>query len=272
MRSTLFNLFFLVCTFFYAFIAVLLSLLPGRRLMMGSLRRYTRVMRWAMRHIAGINITISGHEHIPAEGPVIIAAKHQSYGDGLAIFSEFDDLSFVTGDHLERFLFLRRILAKMNAVVIDSCGGVDARAKMAETSEIVRTQGRRLLIYPEGHLSQVGTHHRYRKGIWHLYADFGCPVIPVATNLGQRWNQNDWTKHPGPAKVEFLEPIMPGLNKDEFMTLLQNRIENRSLALLDLQNLGALDPADIGTLSENKAARRARLKRTAQTKPNGVNP
>ena len=264
MRSFFFNMFFLLTTILYAFVAVILSLLPGRKIMMGSLRRYTRVMVWGMRNIAGITVSVTGRENVPTDGPVIFAAKHQSYGDGIVLFSQFNDMSFVTGDHLEKFLFLKRILAKMNAVVIDSCGGMDQRRKMAETSKIVREQGRRLLIYPEGHLSQIGTHHRYRKGVYHLYRDFECPVVPVATNLGQRWNQNDLKKFPGPATLEFLEPIKPGMNKDEFMALLQDRIESRSIQLLDLEDLGALNPDDIGQLSENESARNARLSREAE--------
>lgn len=261
MRTMVFNLYFVVITFIYALVAVIFSLIPGRNMMMASLRRYSRVMIWGMRHIAGIKVEVTGYENVPTDGPVIIAAKHQSYGDGIVMFSQFFDLSFVTGDHLEKFLFLKRILTKMNAVVIDSCGGVDQRKKMAETSRVVREQGRRILIYPEGHLSRIGTYHRYRKGVYHIYKDFNCPVVPVATNLGQRWNQNDWKKHPGPATLEFLPPIMPGLDKDEFMETLQAQIEQRSIALLDLKNLGALDPADIGQLSENDAARKARLAR-----------
>jgi 1-acyl-sn-glycerol-3-phosphate acyltransferase len=263
MRSLIFNVFFVAATFFYALICVVLSLLPGRALMMASLRRYTRVMVWGMRRIAGINVHVSGHENVPEDGPVIIAAKHQSYGDGLVMFSQFFDLSFVTGDHLEKFLFLKRILAKMNAVVIDSCGGVDARARMAKTSQIVREQGRRILIYPEGHLSKIGTQHRYRKGVYHLYADFNCPVVPVATNLGQRWNQNDFKKYPGPAALEFLPPIMPGLSKEAFMTRLERDIETRSLELLDMENLGALNPDDIGKTEENESAQSKRLAREA---------
>ena len=267
MRSLIFNGFFVLTTFLYAIVCVIFSMLPGRKLMMASLRRYTRLMVWGMRVIAGIKVSVTGHENVPNGGPIIIAAKHQSYGDGLVMFSEFDDLSFVTGDHLEKFLFLKRILAKMNAVVIDNCGGVDARERMAQTSQIVREQGRRILIYPEGHLSKIGTQHRYRKGVYHLYADFDCPVVPVATNLGQRWNQNDFTKHKGPASLEFLEPIMPGLDKDEFMAVLETRIETRSRELLDLENLGALNPADIGKVQENDVAREKRLARERQEAP-----
>lgn len=253
-RSTLFNLFFYSVTALYAVVGVIFSLVPGRALLMASLRRYTKVVRWGLRVIAGITVEVSGHERVPKDGPVIIAAKHQSYGDGIIMFHQFDDLSFVTGDHLEKFWLIKVILAKMNAVVVESCGGAATRARMAETSRIVREQGRRILIYPEGHLSQVGAHHPYKKGVWHLQEDFGCPVVPVATNLGQRWNQTDWAKHPGQAKVEFLEPIPPGLGKDAFMTLLQDRIETRSIELLDFDNPGALNPDDVGQIRLNKVA------------------
>jgi len=264
MRSLLFNIFFYSTTAIYAIICVILSLLPGRLAMMASLRRYTRLMVWGMRVIAGIKVDVRGHENIPKDGAVILAAKHQSYGDGFVIFSQFFDLSFVTGDHLEKFWLIKVILAKMNAVVIDSCGGVDAREKMAKTSQTVREQGRRIVIFPEGHLSEIGTQHRYRKGVWHLYDDFSCPVVPVANTLGQRWNQMDWKKHPGGAVIEFMEPIAPGLGKDEFMALLEQRIEGRSIELLDRENLGALKLENIGVLTENKVARAKRLEREAE--------
>ncbi len=264
MRSLIFNLFSYAVTFVYIVSCLIFSLIPGRKALMGALRRYTKIMTWGMREIAEIDIVISGKENIPAEGPVILAAKHQSYGDGFVIFSQFNDLSFVTGNHLEKYWGLKRILSKMNAVVIDSCGGSDSQAKMEQQAADVRRDGRRLLIFPEGHLSKVGTHHRYRKGVWHLQQDFNCPVVPVANTLGQRWNQSDWTKYTGRAHIEFLDPIPPGLQKDAFMALLQDRIETRSIELLDLEDLGALNPDDIGKLEENHVARAKRLARETE--------
>jgi 1-acyl-sn-glycerol-3-phosphate acyltransferase len=264
MRSFVFNILFYTFTIFFALLCVLLSILPGRKPIMGGLWLYTRSMMLLMRYVAGIKIMVSGHERLPEKGPYIIAPKHQSYGDGFVMFSQFFDLSFVTGDHLEKFMTLKRILRKAGAVVVDSCGGSNTRDRLQKEAALVQKQGRRLLIYPEGHLSQIGTHHRYRKGVYYMYKDFGCPVVPVATNLGQRWNQNDWTKHAGPAQVEFLDPIMPGLGKDEFMQALQSAIETRSLELLDRENLGALKLDDIGQLRENSAAQKQRKERAEQ--------
>ncbi|WP_427453226.1 lysophospholipid acyltransferase family protein [Litorimonas sp. WD9-15] len=261
MRSLIFNIFSYSVTFIYVISCLLFSFIPGRGALMAALRRYTKVMVWGMKHIGGMNIQVLGRENIPQDGPVIIAAKHQSYGDGFVIFSQFKDLSFVTGDHLEKVWGLKRILTKMNAVIIDNCGGSDSQKKMEREAARVKREGRRLLIFPEGHLSQIGTHHKYRKGIWHLQQDFDCPVVPVANTLGQRWNQTDWKKYPGKATVEFLEPIPPGMEKDDFMNLLQDRIESRSIALLELDDLGALNPDDIGQLRENHVAEAKRLAR-----------
>ena len=184
MRALVFNIFFYAVTFIYVLSCLLFSLVPGRGALMAALRRYTKVMVWGMRRIAGINIIITGRENIPASGPVIIAPKHQSYGDGFVIFSEFKDLSFVAGNQLEKFWGFKRILTKMNAVMIDNCGGTDSQKKMEEQSATVRAEGRRLMIFPEGHLSKVGTHHRYRKGVWHLQQNLTAPSCPSQIRSG----------------------------------------------------------------------------------------
>jgi len=90
MRSLLFNIFFYGLTLLYAVVCVIFSLFPGRYLLMGSLRRYTRVMVWGMRVIAGIKVDVRGHENIPKDGAVILAAQASKLWrrlcDFLAIF------------------------------------------------------------------------------------------------------------------------------------------------------------------------------------------
>ena len=57
---------------------------------------------------------------------------------------------------------------------------------------------------------------------------------------------------------------MPGLGKDEFMEKLEKVIETRSIALLDMDDLGHLNPHDIGKVKENEVARDKRLAREAE--------
>lgn len=232
MKNTLFKTAYLGTSVVFALSAAPLLLWPGRKPLMAWMRLYSRTMVYWMDGIAGIQLEVRGRHLVP-EGSGIIAAKHQSWGDGYCMFSQFDDLAFVTGDQLDKIPVVRQILRKMEAVVVKSCGGVEERAKLtSDDLNQARDQGRRILIYPEGQLVEAGYHAPYKKGVFHMYQAYGCPVTPVATNLGLFWPKHAFALQPGRAVVEFLQPIEPGLGKDEFMALLQERIETASLALL----------------------------------------
>jgi len=232
LKKLLFQTVYWATSILAVLLALPLLLLPGRKLLMKWLQFYAHMMVFWMHRICGISVEIRGRENIP-DGPCIIASKHQSWGDGFAIFSQIPDLAIVTGDHLEKIPLVGFILRKMEAVVVDSCGGAQARARLVD-EELSRAKvaNRKMLIYPEGHLAPVGYHFRYRKGVFFMYEGYGCPVVPVATNLGLCWPQSSWTLQPGIAVIQFLKPIQPGLDKEAFMGQLQERIEAASLALL----------------------------------------
>ena len=231
-RSIAFQIAYWVTSIFYVLGAIPLVLVPSRRPLMYWILGYTKTMCFWMHWIAGVRITVRGRQNIP-DGPCIIAAKHQSWGDGFVMFSQFHDLAFVTGDHLEKFPLVGGILRKMGAIVVDNCGGAFARARLVDDElKKAKMLNRRILIFPEGHLSPVGQQYRYKKGVYHMYQTYGCAAVPVATNLGLRWPQQSWRLSAGDAVIEFLEPIAPGLDKNSFMTRLEAAIEERSIALL----------------------------------------
>ena len=231
-RNILFQAAYWLISILFALTAVPLLVLPSRRPLMGWIRQYTKSMVRALHHIAGVRVEIRGRDNIPT-GPAIIAAKHQSWGDGIIMFSEFHDLAFVTGNHLEKLPLLGPILRKMGAIIVDNCGGAYARARLLDKElKRAKEEDRAILIYPEGHLSKVGTRHPYKKGVFHMYTAYDRPCVPVATNLGLFWPEQSWRLKPGTAIVEFLPPIVPGMEKSAFMARLEETIEARSLALL----------------------------------------
>jgi len=135
--------------------------------------------------------------------------------------------------HLERFPLVSGILKKLGAIVIDTCGGGEQKASsLANGMARAKADGRRVLIYPEGHLAPVGYHFRYKAGLWHMAEAMGVPVVPVATNLGVFWQQQESPRRTGTAVIEFLDPIPPGLPKDEFLARLTDAIETRTAALV----------------------------------------
>jgi 1-acyl-sn-glycerol-3-phosphate acyltransferase len=231
MRSFVFEIAYWVLSVFYALLTALFAMLPGRAPMAWALRLYTRRMLWAMHWIAGIKVEVKGKERLP-EGAFIIAAKHHSWGDGFVMFAHVPNLAFVTNDGLEKIPLLRGILRKFGAIVVNNCGGPEARRALADKAAAAYADGRRILIYPEGNLARPGERYRYRTGVYYMYRDFGLPVVPVATNLGLFWRQQDFRKNPGRATVEFLDPIEPGLDRGDFFARLEGVVETRTQELI----------------------------------------
>ena len=231
MRSLAFNAAYWILSILYTLAAAFAALAPGRRAVQWIIRRYVKRMVQAMRGLAGIRVEARGKERLPG-GAFIIAAKHQSWGDGFSVYDQFDDLAFVTGDHLEKFPLLGTVLQKLGAIVVNNCGGHEARKALAQSAALAHQDGRKILIYPEGNLAKVGEKFRYRTGVWHMYRDFEMPVVPLATNLGLFWPQEDFAKKPGTATIEFLDPIPTGLPKAEFMARLEQAIETRTAELI----------------------------------------
>lgn len=231
MRSFSFNVAYWILSIGYASAAAFAALAPGRNATSWIIRRYVKRMVQAMRVFAGIRIQYRGEDRLP-QGAFIIASKHQSWGDGFATYDQFDDLAFVTGDHLEKFPLLGTALRKLGAIVVNSCGGREARDSLKHRGADAHREGRKILIFPEGHLAKVGEKYRYRSGVWHMYRDFDMPVVPLATNLGLFWPEEKYEKHPGVATLEFLDPIPTGLGKAEFLERLETVIEGRTAELV----------------------------------------
>lgn len=110
MRSLAFNVAYWLLSILYASAAAFAALAPGRAATSWIIRRYVKRMVQAMRLLAGIRLQVRGRERLPP-GAFIIASKHQSWGDGFATYDQFDDLAFVTGDHLENFRYSARSCA-----------------------------------------------------------------------------------------------------------------------------------------------------------------
>jgi 1-acyl-sn-glycerol-3-phosphate acyltransferase len=232
MRGTLFQLAYWLLSVLYVLVSLPFLAWPGHSPVRAIIKSYTRAMNWALRLIAGVKKEVRGRQNLP-DGAFVIASKHQSWGDGFLVYPEVSNLAFVTGDHLERFPLVSGILKKLGAIVIDTCGGGEKKASsLANGMQKAKDDGRRVLIYPEGHLAPIGYHFRYKSGVWHLAEAMGVPVVPVATNIGVFWQQQEKPKRTGTAVIEFLEPIPPGLPKDEFIARLTEAVEARTAELV----------------------------------------
>jgi 1-acyl-sn-glycerol-3-phosphate acyltransferase len=103
---------------------------------------------------------------------------------------------------------------------------------MTERARVELGRGRQIIIFPEGTRRPAGAEPRYKYGVAQLYVAEGVPCLPVALNSGLFWPRRSIRRKPGTVLVEILDPIPPGLNRDEFYALLQERIETATARLI----------------------------------------
>ena len=90
----------------------------------------------------------------------------------------------------------------------------------------VETSKRPLLIFPQGTRVPYKDRPPFKKGVGRIYEALKISCVPVALNSGKVWPKEGIIKYPGKITVSFLDPIKPGLNRDEFIRDLEIKIYN----------------------------------------------
>jgi len=231
LRSRVFNVLFLGYTFIFVLAVYPLLLAKTRRPLARAMQIWAKGVIALMRGVAGIRVEVRGREHLPKSGAYILASKHQSEADGIIMLALVGDLAFVAMKEVAKYPLVGPVLKKLEMVLVDTDGGARERTTLAQGGRRATEDGRAILIYPEGTLMKVGERGRYRAGVYHLAAELGVPVIPVATDIGRCWDRRQPIKRPGTGAVAFLPALDAGADKREFMAQLEETIETESARL-----------------------------------------
>jgi len=228
-RSLLFNVAFFTLTLVLMIIG-LPTLLGSRKTIFSLARLWSRASLWLLRTICGLQVEFRGVERIPA-GPSIIAAKHQSALETFALLLHVQDFSFILKRELTLIPIFGWYLRRAEQIAIDRKSGRAALEQAVERSMEILQEGRSVFIFPEGTRRPVGAEPKYKSGVAHIYAANSVPCVPVALNTGIFWPRRSFVKKPGRVVIEYLEALPPGLEKADFIALLQERIETASAGL-----------------------------------------
>ena len=226
LRSSLFLVWFALLTILLAILCLPLLVLPrGGTVRLGWL--WSRATLWGLKAFAGLDMRVTGT--VPA-GPVLVAAKHMSMWDTLALHLLLGDPGIVLKRQLLSIPFYGWYLGKAAAIPIERSAGAHALRAMTLAARAVLDRKRPVLIFPEGTRRRPGAVPVYKPGVAGLYTMLNVPCVPVALDSGVYWR--GFRKFPGTITLAFLEPIAPGLKRAPFMALLEQRIEQATNALI----------------------------------------
>jgi 1-acyl-sn-glycerol-3-phosphate acyltransferase len=164
---------------------------------------------------------VSGAAQIPATGPVIFAANHQSFADEFFIplgarrqVFYFAKAEYFTAPGL-RGRAMAAFFRGMGQVPVER-GDTRSAAAVIEIGVEVLREGKALGIFPEGTRSPDGRVYKFRTGVARLALRSGAPVVPVGL-VGTRDVQPAGTRrwHRAPVAVNFGPPMHFGHLADQ---------------------------------------------------------
>jgi len=231
LRSLLFNIFFYLWTLILMIIVLPALAWPNDRPILAIGLIWGRGNLWALRVICGLKVEWRGMEKIP-DGPLLVAAKHQSAWETFAFFIPFPRPAYVYKRQLAYVPLFGWLIWKARQIPVDRGRKGEALASITVGAKRAAAIGRQVMIFPEGTRRPVDAPPDYKFGVTHLYRALGLPCQPVALNSGMFWSRKSMTRRPGTVLVEFLDPIPPGLPPAEFAAKLEAGIEEATNRLI----------------------------------------
>jgi len=160
-------------------------------------------------------LVIKGKEHIPSNGPMIIAPNHQSYIDGAVLSVGLpmhilkNSYFYATEDHIQGAL--KKAYANHSNIILMERGNLrDSILKLAE----VLKQGKNVIIFPEGSRSHTGRLSDFKKTFAILSRELQVPILPVCIKGAfEALPRSKRFIKPHKIEVEFLKPIIPNVNQ-----------------------------------------------------------
>jgi 1-acyl-sn-glycerol-3-phosphate acyltransferase len=229
-RSLIYNVLFYLNLVVYLIAAIPTFWMPYRCIVEVA-KAWGRTSTWLLRVICGTRIEIIGLEKIPW-GPLLVASKHQSTWETFGIISLFADPTFILKRELLWLPLFGWLAKKGRMIPVDRGARAQALAAIARDAKVHLAMGRQIIIFPEGTRRPAGAEPSYKFGVVHLYAESGVPCLPIALNSGQFWPRRSFLRYPGTIRVEILDPIPPGLDKETFANRRRNTIEEATARLL----------------------------------------
>ncbi len=144
---------------------------------------FLRFIAWVLaRFIYSLQVT--GREHIPEKGGVVLVCNHVSFVDWLIIFAAIKrPCRFVMDHHFAQGFFLKSLFRQAKVIPI-------AQAK--ENPEILAAAFRKIAeelragevvcLFPEGTITRDGQLNPFRTGIEKIIQETPVPVVPMALN------------------------------------------------------------------------------------------
>ena len=144
----------------------------------------------------GFGLRAVGREHVPATGPLLLVANHQSFLDPWLVGQSAPRrIRYLARDNLFKNRLFGGLIRAYGAVPIDRGFGKEG----LQTVLTLLGQGNAVLVFAEGERSRTGELQPLKPGVALLLKKARCPVVPVGiAGAFETWPRSQKWPRPRP--------------------------------------------------------------------------
>ncbi|MET0281062.1 MAG: lysophospholipid acyltransferase family protein [Steroidobacteraceae bacterium] len=207
LRSLVYTLFFLLFTFLWAVLFVLVSPLLSWQRRFAMARTWGNVLLGALRLICGLGYVVEGRENIPRGEACVALVKHSSAWETFAQAALLPPQVWVLKHELLWIPVVGWGIRQLRAIAIDRGARGAAVRQMIEQGRDRLARGMWIVVFPEGTRMQPGQTRPYGVGGAAVAAAAGARILPVAHNAAYFWPRRGLLKRPGIIRVVIGAPV-----------------------------------------------------------------
>lgn len=160
-------------------------------------------------YILGIELTVTGREHLGREASVVLVVNHTSALDVpiVAALGPPNPLCLAKAE-LRWVPPFNMMWWSLGQVFLERGNPEQARRSIARVVEAARRRPRTIVLSPEGTRSRDGRVGRFKLGAFRIAAATGAGIVPaVCRGAGERMPPGRWWATPGRVSVAIMPPL-----------------------------------------------------------------
>ena len=223
-KSLVFNIFLYVGIIIVFVLAIPTLILPAKfTLYCGKFLAYYIIL--ILRLFLNTKVIFHGLENLKKVEKFFVASAHQSMFETFVLQAPLSFPVFILKKELLRIPLFGWYLKKIGSIEIIRKKTTKENLNFFDKiKKTIKKHNRPLLIFPQGTRVKFDDRSPFKKGVSRIYDTLKLPCIPVALNSGKIWPKNSFIKYPGDIHISFLKPIEPGLEKNIFLKILEEKI------------------------------------------------
>ena len=181
--------------------------------------------QYCLRFFLSTKIIIKGKENIIDDQKFFIASSHQSMFETFYLQTIFNSPVFILKKELIQIPIFGWYLKKIGSISIKR----DKITKdnlnfFEEISKTIHNSKRPIIIFPQATRVLPKERPPFKKGASKIYEKLNILCQPVAINSGFVWPKEGIKKSNKIITISILKPIIPGLQREEFLKILEKKI------------------------------------------------